>query len=112
MDSKTYNKFKKLLIAGCDNHIKSGKKIRSGGFFGSDGSLCPIGTIIVERNVPVNYETDYFDRLNKKLGKVVPEIQYWDFISGFDGHIVSSIKAEKSLLFRLGRKLRKKYLGK
>jgi len=102
MNAKTYNKFKKLLITACDRHIKNGKKIISGGFSSEEG-CCPISCVVV--NDPC-----YFAAMNEKLGTEVPDNQYWDFIDGFDGRQVLPERS-KTQLFKLGRALRKKYLG-
>jgi hypothetical protein len=104
MNVKTYNKFKTLLTKACDKHVKAGKKIITGGFQSEEG-CCPIACVLGK---PKNDE--YFKALDKKLGVIIDEEEYWNFIEGFDANEDFDPERAKTQLFKLGRALRKKYI--
>jgi hypothetical protein len=112
MNTKTYNRFKALLIKACDKHIKAGNKIISGSFTDDDfddsnKGYCPMTCVLGK---PIN-DGAYFEALNKKLKTKVSDTDYWNFIEGFDGNVMVDLKRSKSRLFKLGRALRQKYLN-
>jgi hypothetical protein len=102
-------KWRKAIIEACDAHLQAGGTIIKGGFTTHQG-CCPISCLMgagAPDNVVVG-SGGYLIAVNRKLGFDLLYGDFWSFIDGFDG---IGRPRRTSAAYRLGKQMRRKYLG-
>jgi hypothetical protein len=98
--------FEEQITAAIDAHLARGGKLMVGGFYGADpNTLCPISCM-----TGACPKRGYDEALSRELSFDISYNEMFEFINGFDTPTSFQSPTQDSPLFRLGRKLREKYL--
>lgn len=103
LTQEQFDIFEQQITAAIDAHLAKGGKLIYGAF-GIKESCCPI-TCLTGTYSPFTIN-GFHIALAKKLNFDFPQEDMWEFVHGFDNNYCR----EKNQLYKLGQKLRQKYL--